>query len=179
MNKIVFALALTVFAACMLMTAFGFNPGDPEKKKAVIKVIRIIDGETTETVDTVYTTGTVGGADDVVIMRRDGRRSRQMVTRPFPSDGAGRAVEREIRVFRRGPNVIDLTDPGIISYKKKKMSNGREKITIIRKEVTEPAKSDEIMEIDRNQELFRIDSPKPVRELEKPEGVPMPGQEIK
>ncbi len=34
-------------------------------------------------------------------------------------------------------NVIDLSDPGIISYKKKKMSNGREKITIIRNEPTE------------------------------------------
>jgi sRNA-binding carbon storage regulator CsrA len=34
-------------------------------------------------------------------------------------------------------NVIDLGDPGIISYKKKKMSGGREKIVIIRKEPSE------------------------------------------
>lgn len=34
-------------------------------------------------------------------------------------------------------NVIDLGDPGIISYKKKKMSGGREKITIIRNEPSE------------------------------------------
>jgi len=34
-------------------------------------------------------------------------------------------------------NVIDLSDPGIISYKKKKMSGGREKITIIRNEPSE------------------------------------------
>ena len=34
-------------------------------------------------------------------------------------------------------NVIDLSDPGIISFKKKKMSGGREKITIIRNEVKE------------------------------------------
>ena len=32
-------------------------------------------------------------------------------------------------------NVIDLSDPGVISFKKKKMSGGREKITIIRNEV--------------------------------------------
>ncbi len=34
-------------------------------------------------------------------------------------------------------NVIDLSDPGIISYDKKKMKNGTEKITIIRNEVPE------------------------------------------
>ena len=34
-------------------------------------------------------------------------------------------------------NVIDLSDPGIISYNKKKMKNGTEKITIVRKQVSE------------------------------------------
>jgi hypothetical protein len=34
-----------------------------------------------------------------------------------------------------GRNIIDLSDPGIISYEKKKLSGGREKITIIRNEV--------------------------------------------
>ncbi|QGY44994.1 hypothetical protein GM418_15330 [Maribellus comscasis] len=34
-------------------------------------------------------------------------------------------------------NIIDLSDPGIISYKKKKMKDGKEKITIVR---TEPGK---------------------------------------
>jgi hypothetical protein len=32
-------------------------------------------------------------------------------------------------------NIIDLSDPGIISYEKKKLKDGREKIIIIRKEV--------------------------------------------
>lgn len=36
--------------------------------------------------------------------------------------------------IRHGGNVIDLSDPGIISYKKKKISGGREKIEIIRNE---------------------------------------------
>lgn len=36
-----------------------------------------------------------------------------------------------------GGNLIDLGGPGIISYKKKKMSGGREKITIIRNEPSE------------------------------------------
>ena len=34
-------------------------------------------------------------------------------------------------------NVIDLSDPGIISFKKKKLSGGREKIEIIRNEVND------------------------------------------
>lgn len=34
-------------------------------------------------------------------------------------------------------NVIDLTDPSIISYKKKKNRDGTEKITVVRKQVTE------------------------------------------
>lgn len=44
-----------------------------------------------------------------------------------------------LRFFERGnsENIIDLSDPGIISYKKKKMKDGREKITIIRNEPDE------------------------------------------
>ncbi len=37
----------------------------------------------------------------------------------------------------RSSNVIDLSDPGIISYKKKKLRDGNEKIEIIRKEPKE------------------------------------------
>ena len=37
-------------------------------------------------------------------------------------------------------NVIDLSDPGVISYKKKKLKDGREKITIIRNEVEDENK---------------------------------------
>ena len=36
---------------------------------------------------------------------------------------------------KKQSNIIDLSDPGIISYDKKKMKNGTEKITIIRKEI--------------------------------------------
>ena len=43
-------------------------------------------------------------------------------------------------------NVIELSDPGIISYKKKKLSGGREKIEIIRNEVAD----EELENIDVN-----------------------------
>lgn len=48
------------------------------------------------------------------------------------------AAPGEIKVMRKKTesNVIDLSDPGIISYKKKKLSGGREKITIVREEPT-------------------------------------------
>jgi hypothetical protein len=51
-------------------------------------------------------------------------------------------------------NVIDLGDPGIISYKKKKMSGGREKITIIRNEPSEK-------EIEKEVSITIPDAPNP------------------
>ena len=45
---------------------------------------------------------------------------------------------RIIRVDKRtSGNTIDLSDPGIISYKRKKLRGGREKIVIIREVVSE------------------------------------------
>ena len=41
---------------------------------------------------------------------------------------------------RKAKNNIDLSDPGIISYKKKNKSRGREKITIIREKPEEGEK---------------------------------------
>jgi len=41
-----------------------------------------------------------------------------------------------MRMRNRG-NVIDLSDPGIISYEKKDLKDGKEKITIVRKKSTE------------------------------------------
>ncbi len=62
-----------------------------------------------------------------------------------------------IRRHLQGRNVIDLTDPGIISYEKKKLSGGREKITIIRNEVKE--EENKVIEIrngdGENEELIR------------------------
>ncbi len=51
----------------------------------------------------------------------------------------GRWLEAPARSRER--NLINLADPGILSYKKKKLSDGREKITIIRKERTGEVKT--------------------------------------
>lgn len=48
-------------------------------------------------------------------------------------------------MFMNKKNVIDLSDPGVISFKKKKLSGGREKITIIRNKA-----DDKEIEIDQD-----------------------------
>jgi len=53
----------------------------------------------------------------------------------------------KVMMFRgsRGKNVIDLSDPGIISYDKKLRKDGTEKITIVRKQVDEEAIEEDVM----------------------------------
>jgi hypothetical protein len=73
-----------------------------------------------------------------VFITRPGRGMRQRVIRGPLSPGVPVAYPGVRRVQHlSGRNVIDLSDPGIISYQKKKLSGGREKITIIRNEVKE------------------------------------------
>ena len=68
---------------------------------------------------------------------------------------------------QRQSNVIDLADPGIISFKKKKLRNGQEKITIIRREVPEGQQESFHFRIDsEGDDLFVPKEPRPVRELE-------------
>jgi len=55
-----------------------------------------------------------------------------------------------------GGNVIDLSDPGIISYKKKKLSGGREKIEIIR---DEPLPEEEFSVSEPSENIFHIAEP--------------------
>lgn len=61
---------------------------------------------------------------------------------------------------QRNENSINLTDRSVISYKKRSLSGGREKITIIRKK---PLDSEEVQIIDRRQQL--LSPQRPVREL--------------
>ncbi len=116
-----------------------------------------------------------GSGEEDVLIRRDGRPgSRRMVTRRM---APGTPMLPGFRTVRRqhfqNPNIIDLSDPGILSFKKKKMSGGREKITVIRKEVQEMTlEENQIMQIDHNletggdEELERMNAPRVVRELD-------------
>jgi hypothetical protein len=125
----------------------------------------------------VFVRNAAPGEEDRWIRRGDGRGLRQRVTRslepgtPLPPAFPGARALRPRTL--QGPNIINLADPGIISYKKKKMSGGREKITIIRNEVKEvTVKENQILQIDRNlnsgsdEDLERMNAPRVVREME-------------
>ena len=82
--------------------------------------------------------GKSGPDGENVFITRPDRGIRQRVIRGPMSLGVPVAYPGMERVRHLpGRNVIDLSDPGIISYQKKKLSGGREKITIIRNEVKE------------------------------------------
>lgn len=51
---------------------------------------------------------------------------------PLPPPGVPPVPQLIFRDKKQADNVIDLSDPGIISFKKKEMRDGREKITIVR-----------------------------------------------
>lgn len=67
----------------------------------------------------------------------------------------------DIRVLRQrtNENIIDLTDPGIISYKKKQLRGGREKIVIIREEGSQGedinVKVEEIFSTDQDDSIIK------------------------
>ena len=117
------------------------------------------------------------GQEDVLIYNNGRRDSRRIVTRPL---AAGRPLPRAAaasRAFRfrspSAPHIIDLADPGIISYKKKKMSGDREKITIIRQVVKEGNypeapewQIDRTLNPEGDEELERMNAPRVVRELD-------------
>lgn len=68
-----------------------------------------------------------GGEEDIDIMKWHGKTDTEMVF--GPPHGAPKMMF--IGDKKKG-NVIDLSDPGIISFDKKELKNGKEKITIIR-----------------------------------------------
>lgn len=49
----------------------------------------------------------------------------------------GAHAPKMIRIEKKGGNVIDLSDPGIISFEKKDLKDGKEKITIVREKPSE------------------------------------------
>ncbi len=57
----------------------------------------------------------------------------------------GKAAAIFFRDDCRGKNIIDLSDPGIISYNKKDLKDGLEKITIVRKKRTETDEANHII----------------------------------
>jgi hypothetical protein len=102
---------------------------------------------------------------DIVIGRRGAGRQGRLSPGPiFPPEPL--PAVRAFR-YRNNANVINLADPGIISYKKQKLSGGREKITIIRNEVKESNEETFNIQLDSQlEDLKKMNAPKVVNELE-------------
>jgi hypothetical protein len=91
-------------------------------------------GDSGKTV-TVHVEKSQPGEEDVFFMRQGmGPQRRMIYAQKAPGMQMNHIRAPRVRHLQRG-NVIDLSDPGIISFEKKKLSGGREKITIIRNEV--------------------------------------------
>ena len=117
------------------------------------------------------------GEKDSLVSNPDWRNFRHRYTRPmaplnFRSPTGPGAYPWRFQQMQT-KHSINLDDPGIISYKKKKLSGGREKITVIRKEVKEVNKEEiQFMQFERNrkagndEELRKMNAPRRVRELD-------------
>lgn len=78
------------------------------------------------------------GEGNMVIMK-SGKGGKHMIMTPVPPGTPMPPHAPGAMMFRshNNKNVIDLSDPGIISYNKKIQKDGTEKITIVRKQVRE------------------------------------------
>jgi hypothetical protein len=107
------------------------------------------------------------GDEDVVYLSGDGKKVHRFITAPLRHNVPGIPPVPPLRFSMKQRNVIDLSDPGIISYKKKKMSGGKEKITVIRQE---PEAGDiehaGVLSEPDMEVLRKMNGPKIVRELE-------------
>lgn len=76
-----------------------------------------------------------GSDDDHVFMLKGNKGANKMIMRAPKIEQLPHPPHAMFFGRKSSENVIDLSDSGIISYKKKKLKGGREKITIIRNEV--------------------------------------------
>ena len=78
------------------------------------------------------------GEGNMMIMK-SGKGGKHMIMAPVPPGAPFPPHAPKVMMFRgqKNKNVIDLSDPGIISYDKKLRKDGTEKITIVRKQVPE------------------------------------------
>lgn len=86
------------------------------------------------------------GEGNVVIMK-SGKGGKHMIMTPVPPGAPMPPAAPGMMMFKshNNKNVIDLSDPGIISYDKKIQKDGTEKITIVRKQVSEEVEEDVII----------------------------------
>lgn len=146
-----------------------------ERRHEIIREIET-EGDSGKTVTVTVNEGNPGEEDVLILNSRGGRGRRIGVARTVPGVPVLPPTPAIRHRFIQGGNVIDLSDPGIISYKKEKMKDGREKITIIRKEVKEENATFDVR-VDTGEDV--IVAPKVVKEIKiaKP-GAPVEKKEI-
>lgn len=104
-----------------------------------------------------------GGDDNMFWVRKDSDREMFFHSpRPNRLPRPPRAPELMFLGKQNSENVIDLSDPGIISYKKKLNKDGTEKITIVRKQVDEDAEKKEEIIIHGAGDAMFMPAPHPV-----------------
>ncbi len=95
------------------------------------------------------------GKGNVFIMKSD-KGGEHFIMPPMAPDAPFPPHAPHVMMFRnnKNKNVIDLSDPGIISYDKKLLKNGTEKITIVRKQVDENEEEEMIFDGNTNGNVF-------------------------
>lgn len=119
-----------------------------------------------------------GDGNKRIMIMKSGKGDEKIVMAPFPPEPPMPPHAPKVMMFRnqKNKNVIDLSDPGIISYDKKLRKDGTEKITIVRKQVNDNDSSMEDVLITPphvNDAFFMGDSPKHekiVRVIKKDDG---------
>jgi acyl-CoA hydrolase len=95
------------------------------------------------------------GKGNIFIMKSD-KGGEHIIMPPMAPDAPFPPHAPHVMMFRnnKNKNVIDLSDPGIISYDKKLMKNGTEKITIVRKQVDENDEHEMILDGNNGENVF-------------------------
>ncbi len=142
--------------------------GDKSNRRMIVREERMAGDSGKQVMVTVTEMGP--GEEDVMMYDNGRRGTRRMISRLV--DPAMPRVQSipGAQTFRfrsqQSSNIIDLAAPGVISFKKKKMSGGREKITVIRQEVKEENVETFQYQLDNQEDLKKMNEPRVVRELD-------------
>lgn len=115
-----------------------------------------------------------GERKPMALVGKPGKAHRRLMVAPLaPGLPAPSRLPFVQAMRHRQGNVIDLSDQGILSFKKKKLSGDREKITIIRKRVAKDEKEFiDVITDTRGDELEKMNAPKPFPEFKMKERTP-------
>jgi len=177
--KRIFSVALLTGCAVFVLSSLAVGqqttpppppppPAKAPKTEKHIKMVKMDEKGNKVELDTVLTSDepfvwngdTIGGGKGNVIIMKSGSGDDHMMMAPMPP-GAPMPPHVMMLRSRSNKNVIDLSDPGIISYDKKIQKDGTEKITIVRKQLPEgeEAPEDVMMGAPHGSDVFFYGNP--------------------